>query len=110
MTSEGGKFETVLKEAQKKGYAEADPAYDIEGIDTAHKLAILINLAFGTYASLKDIYTGGISRVTELDVKFAREFGYKIKLLAIAKREVGFIEARWHPTNIPLSHPLSWDT
>lgn len=107
MTNEGGKFETVLKEAQKKGYAEADPAYDIEGTDTAHKLAILINLAFGTYASLKDIYTEGISRVTELDVKFAREFGYKIKLLAIAKRVDGFIEARVHPTMIPLAHPLS---
>ncbi|MBI5560590.1 MAG: homoserine dehydrogenase [Deltaproteobacteria bacterium] len=119
MTNEGGKFETVLKEAQKKGYAEADPTYDVEGMDTAHKLAILINLAYGTYISLESIYTEGITRITELDVRFAREFGYRIKLLAIAKREGRgthpevvsgegkSIEARVHPTMIPLSHPLS---
>ena len=107
MTNEGGKFEDVLKKAQEKGYAEADPTYDVEGIDTAHKLAILINLAYGTYIKLSDIYTEGISRITPLDIKFAKEFGYKIKLLAIAKEEGGKIEARVHATMIPADHLLS---
>ena len=107
MTKEGGKFEDVLKEAQALGYAEADPTYDVEGIDTAHKLAILVNLAFGTYITHDDIYTEGISRITEIDVNFAREFGYSIKLLAIAKVAGASIEARVHPTMVPLAHPLS---
>ena len=107
MTNEGGKFEDVLKKAQEKGYAEADPTYDVEGIDTAHKLAILINLAYGTYIKLGDIYTEGISKITPLDIKFAKEFGYKIKLLAIAKEEGGEIEARVHATMIPATHLLS---
>ena len=107
MTNEGGKFEDVLKKAQEKGYAEADPTYDVEGIDTAHKLAILINLAYGTYIRLEDIYTEGISKVTPLDIKFAKEFGYKIKLLAIAKEEGGKIEARVHATMIPADHLLA---
>ena len=107
MTNEGGKFEDVLKKAQEKGYAEADPTYDVEGIDTAHKLAILINLAYGTYIKLEDIYTEGISRITPIDIKFAKEFGYKIKLLAIAKEEHGKIEARVHATMIPAEHLLA---
>ena len=107
MTNEGGKFEDVLKKAQEKGYAEAEPTYDVEGIDTAHKLAILINLAYGTYIRLEDIYTEGISKVTPLDIKFAKEFGYKIKLLAIAKEDGGKIEARVHATMIPADHLLS---
>lgn len=107
MTNEGGKFEDVLRRAQEKGYAEADPTYDVEGIDTAHKLAILINLAFGTYIGLKDIYTEGISRINQLDIKFAKEFGYRIKLLAITKSIDGRIEARVHPTMIPANHPLA---
>ena len=107
MTNEGGRFEDVLKKAQEKGYAEADPTYDVEGIDTAHKLAILINLAYGTHIKPADIYTEGISKITPLDIKFAREFGYKIKLLAIAKEEDGRIEARVHATMIPAEHLLS---
>ncbi|MBI5328795.1 MAG: homoserine dehydrogenase [Deltaproteobacteria bacterium] len=107
MTNEGGKFEDVLKKAQEKGYAEADPTYDVEGIDTAHKLAILINLAYGTYIKLGDIYTQGISKITPLDIKFAKEFGYKIKLLAIANEEGGKIEARVHATMIPANHLLA---
>jgi homoserine dehydrogenase len=107
MESEGRKFEEVLASAQEKGYAELDPTYDVEGIDTAHKLAILINLAYGTYSSLDSIYTEGISRITELDVRFAKEFGYRIKLLAIAKTSDGGIEARVHPTMVPESHPLA---
>ncbi|MBI5681567.1 MAG: homoserine dehydrogenase [Deltaproteobacteria bacterium] len=107
MTNEGGKFEDVLKKAQEKGYAEADPTYDIEGIDTAHKLAILINLAYGTNIKLDDIYIEGITRVAPLDIKFAKEFGYRIKLLAIAKEDAGKIEARVHPTMLPDNHPLA---
>ena len=107
MTNEGRGFKEVLKEAQEKGYAEADPTYDIEGIDAAHKLAILIRLAFGTLVRFKEIFIGGISEITPLDIQFSREFGYRIKLLAIAKVDQGKIEARVHPTMIPQRHLLS---
>jgi len=107
MTDEGGNFKEVLKEAQRKGYAEADPTYDIEGIDAAHKLAILARLAFGTPLRFKEIFIGGISEITPLDIQFGREFGYRIKLLAIAKMEEGKIEVRVHPTMIPEGHLLS---
>ena len=107
MTDEGRDFKEVLKEAQEKGYAEADPTYDIEGIDAAHKLAILIRLAFGTPFQFKEIFIGGISEITPLDIQFSREFGYRIKLLAIAKIDQGKIEARVHPTMIPEGHLLS---
>lgn len=107
MTHEGGRFEDVLKRAQEKGYAEADPTYDIEGIDTAHKLAILVNLAYGIYIKLEDIYTEGISKITPLDIRFAKEFGYRVKLLAIAKEEGDRVEARVHPTMLPADHPLA---
>lgn len=107
MTDEGRDFKDVLTEAQEKGYAEADPTYDVEGIDAAHKLAILIRLAFGTALRFNEIFTGGISEITPLDIQFGREFGYRIKLLAIAKMEKGKIEARVHPTLIPEGHLLS---
>jgi homoserine dehydrogenase len=107
MTDEGRNFKEVLKEAQEKGYAEADPTYDIEGIDAAHKLAILVRLAFGTPFQFKEIFIGGISEITPLDIQFGREFGYRIKLLAIAKIDKGKIEARVHPTLIPENHLLS---
>jgi homoserine dehydrogenase len=107
MTDEGKNFKDVLKEAQEKGYAEADPTYDIEGIDAAHKLAILIRLAFGTPLRFEEIFIGGISEITPLDIQFGREFGYRIKLLAIAKIDHGKIEARVHPTLIPEGHLLS---
>ena len=101
MTDEGSRFELVLKRAQEKGYAEADPTLDVEGIDAAHKLAILIALAFGVRIKLNQIYTEGITRISPLDVEFAREFGYRIKLLAIAKNQgQKGIEARVHPTLI----------
>ena len=101
MTDEGSKFELVLKRAQERGYAEADPTLDVEGIDAAHKLAILIALAFGVRIKLNQIYTEGITRISPLDVEFAREFGYRIKLLAIAKDQgQKGIEARVHPTLI----------
>ena len=85
MTDEGLDFSLVLKEAQAHGYAEADPTLDIEGMDSAHKLQILASLAFRTFVDLKDIHTEGITRVTAQDIDYARELGYRIKLLAIAK-------------------------
>jgi len=107
MTDEGGNFKHVLKEAQAKGYAEADPTYDVEGIDAAHKLSILIRLAFGTSLRFNDIFIGGISEITPLDIEFSGEFGYRIKLLGISKIDGGKIEARVHPTMIPERHLLS---
>jgi homoserine dehydrogenase len=101
MTDEESSFEEVLKKAQEKGYAEADPSFDVNGIDSAHKLVLLLRLAFGAQVDVESIYTEGIGRVGPLDVKFAEEFGYRIKLLAIAKLEGDSIEARVHPTMLP---------
>ncbi len=107
MTDEGRDFGEVLKEAQVHGYAETDPTLDIEGLDSAHKLQILASLAFRTAVDLKDIYTEGITAVTQQDVVNATELGYRIKLLAIAKASEGSLEARVHPTLIPAGSPLS---
>jgi homoserine dehydrogenase len=107
MTREGADFADVLKTAQELGYAEADPTFDIEGVDTAHKLALLVSLCFGTRVKFDDIHTEGITGISAIDVNFAREFGYKIKLLAIGKRDGDRIEARVHPTMIPLNYPLA---
>ncbi|MDT8318378.1 MAG: homoserine dehydrogenase [bacterium] len=107
MTNKGLDFAPVLKEAQDLGYAEADPTFDIEGVDSAHKLAILTSLAFGTKISLEDIHTEGISGISKLDIKYATELGYKIKLLAIAKEMDGEIEARVNPTMIPVTALLA---
>jgi homoserine dehydrogenase len=107
MTNEGRKFDEVLKEAQAKGYAEADPTFDIEGIDSAHKLSVLAMLAYGTPVRFEDIYTEGISKITPLDIDFARELGYKIKLLAITKTADGEVEARVHPTMLPEDYPIA---
>jgi homoserine dehydrogenase len=107
MTDEGRDFSEVLKEAQGQGYAEADPTLDIEGLDSAHKLQILATLAFRTAVDLKDIYTEGITGVTQQDVVNATELGYRIKLLAIAKAFEGSLEARVHPTLIPAGSPLA---
>jgi len=107
MGSEGADFAEVLSEAQKLGYAEADPTFDIEGIDTAHKLAILTSLAFATPIDYDRIHVEGITSIKPVDFDFAHEFGYKIKLLAIAKQEEGQIEARVHPTMLPESHMLA---
>jgi len=104
---DGSSFEDVLAEAQKNGFAEADPTLDIEGIDTAHKLAILTSLAYGMEINYKDIYIEGISKITPMDIEFAREFGYRIKLLAITKDMGNAVEARVHPTMIPFTNPLS---
>jgi homoserine dehydrogenase len=107
MTKDGADFADVLIKAQELGYAEADPTFDIEGIDTAHKLSILLSLCFGTMVEFKDIHTEGISSISSLDINFARDFGYKIKLLAIGKRDGERIEARVHPTMIPVNYPLA---
>jgi homoserine dehydrogenase len=107
MTQEGAAFADVLKSAQELGYAEADPTFDIEGVDTAHKLCLLLSLCFGTKIDLKDIYSEGITSISAEDVDFAKDFGYRIKLLAIGKRDGDRIEARVHPTMIPIDYPLA---
>ena len=107
MTDEALDFALVLKEAQAHGYAEADPTLDIEGMDSAHKLQILTSLAFRTFIDLKDIHTEGITRITAQDIEYARELGYRIKLLAIAKATDGGVEVRVHPTMIPAASPLA---
>jgi homoserine dehydrogenase len=101
MTDEGLEYGSVLKKAQELGFAEADPTLDVEGHDAAHKLAILASLAFGTRVRLDQVHTEGIGRVTKTDIAYAREFGYVIKLLAIAKEAGGAIEVRVHPTLVP---------
>ena len=104
---EGISFEEALAEAQSQGYAEADPTLDVGGFDTAHKIAIMAALAYGMEINLKDVYIEGISRVTPLDIEFAGQFGYRIKLLAISKIQDNKVEARVHPTMIPLKNLLA---
>jgi len=107
MTDEGKAFDAVLREAQDLGFAEADPTFDIEGIDTAHKLAIVLSLSYGKKVRLEDIYREGISGISQKDIEFAKELGYKVKLLAIARERETFVEARIHPTMIPFNHLLA---
>jgi homoserine dehydrogenase len=97
MSDQGLDFAEVLKAAQELGYAEADPTFDVEGIDAAQKLALLASLAFGSWVSYEDIYTEGISRLTQLDIAYARELGYRVKLLALAKMDQGQLDVRVHP-------------
>jgi homoserine dehydrogenase len=101
MTEHGTPFDEVLKDAQEQGFAEADPTYDVEGIDTAHKLAILMTIAYGQHVHLNDISVEGISNIKPIDIDFAREFGYRIKLLAISRNHGDSVEARVHPTMVP---------
>ncbi len=101
MAAEGLDFSSALKQAQELGYAEADPTNDIEGIDAAYKLAILATLAFHTGVRPDDVYREGISRLSSRDFRYARELGYEIKLLAIAKEKDGSIEVRVHPVFLP---------
>ncbi len=130
MTEAGQPFDVVLAEAQKAGYAEADPSFDVAGIDAAHKLSILVNLAFGCPVNFKEVYVEGITGIMPMDIQYATEFGYTIKLLAIAKlhetagdadaeqekerpatparaRGPGELEARIHPTMIANDSPLA---
>jgi homoserine dehydrogenase len=101
MALEGLDFETVLQQAIEKGFAETPPDLDIEGHDTAHKCQILASLCYSTRVNLEDIYVEGITKVTHLDVQYAREMGYQIKLLAVIKAEGDEIEVRVHPTLVP---------
>jgi homoserine dehydrogenase len=101
MRDKGASFEDVLKEAQARGYAEADPTFDIEGVDAAHKLTIMAAIGFGIPMQFKAAYIEGISQLTRADIRYAGELGYRIKLLGIAKRKANGIELRVHPTLIP---------
>jgi homoserine dehydrogenase len=107
MTDGASEFGEALRQAQESGLAEADPTLDIEGHDAAHKLCLLVTLAFGVLLKPAKVYTEGISRVTLADINYARQLGYTIKLLAIAKDDDGAIEARVHPTMIPQRHLLA---
>jgi homoserine dehydrogenase len=107
ITDEGSRFADALAKAQKEGYAEADPALDVEGRDTAHKLAIMSALAFGMEINLREVYIEGISHLTPLDIELAGQFGYRIKLLAIGKAHADAVEMRVHPTMIPFDNILS---
>jgi homoserine dehydrogenase len=107
MTEDGAEFAPALALAQKMGLAEADPTLDIGGHDSAHKLCLLAALAFGVLIRPAQVYTEGIAEIAQLDIRFARELGYSIKLLAIAKDDNGLIEARVHPTMIPMRHLLA---
>ncbi|MFZ2448752.1 MAG: homoserine dehydrogenase [Syntrophobacteraceae bacterium] len=107
MTDSGLSFGDALKEAQELGYAEADPTLDIEGIDTAHKLAIAGAIAFGTPVQFDKVHIEGISGIDALDIQFAEEFGYRLKLLAIARSIDGRLEMRVHPTLISRNHVLA---
>jgi len=107
MEAEGLAFAECLKAAQELGYAEADPTFDIEGYDTAHKLALLTSLAFGTEVEAGSIYVEGISNVAPLDLRMADELGFRIKLLGVAERTREGIEQRVHPTMVPKSSQLA---
>jgi homoserine dehydrogenase len=107
MSQHGMPYDQALAEAQAQGYAEADPTLDVEGIDTAHKLAILVSLAYCAPLNLDPISVSGISNLDPLDLQFAREFGYSMKLLAITRNDGDTIEARVHPTLIPRDHMLA---
>jgi len=107
MEAEGMSFQECLADAQRLGYAEADPTFDIEGHDTAHKLSILTSLAFGCQISAQDIYLEGISNITPADIKAAANLGYRIKLLGVAQRTETGIEQRVHPTMVPTSSVIA---
>jgi homoserine dehydrogenase len=107
MIKEGLDYEEILREAQELGYAEADPTFDVGGLDTAHKLLILSSIAYGIDAKPEDIIVEGIEEITPTDIEFAKEFEYEIKLLGIAKKVNGGVEMRVHPTMIPNSSMLS---
>jgi homoserine dehydrogenase len=107
MRSKGLPFDVVLAEAQRLGYAEADPTFDIEGIDAAHKLTILSSIAFGVPIDFNAAYTEGISKLAALDIKYAEQLGYRIKLLGITKRTPQGVELRVHPTLVPMQRLLA---
>ncbi|RUM73796.1 MAG: homoserine dehydrogenase, partial [Sulfurovum sp.] len=107
MINEGALYDEILKEAQALGYAEADPTFDVGGFDASHKLLILASIAYGIDAKPEDILIEGIEHITQTDVAFAKEFGYEIKLLGIAKKVEHGVELRVHPTLIPASSMIA---
>ena len=107
MRETGRDFTAVLKEAQALGYAEADPSFDIDGIDAAHKLALLASVAFGSQVDFASVYVEGIRHITALDIAFAQDLGYRIKLLGLARPTEHGLEQRVHPCMVPLSAPLA---
>jgi len=107
MSNNGSTFQEALKEAKGKGFAEKDPTLDIDGIDSAHKLVLLAYLCYGKFVELDDVFIEGISRISLADVEYAKELGFKVKLLAIVKKEGEELEVRIHPTLIPKAHLLS---
>ena len=107
MRETGKEFEEVLQDAQKLGYAEEDPSFDLDGIDAAHKLAILSSLAFGLKIDFGAVHVEGIRHITLLDIEFAQELGYRIKLLGITRQSVRGIEQRVHPCMVPLDAPIA---
>lgn len=107
MESTGRSFDDVLLEAQEQGYAESDPSFDIDGLDTAHKLAIIISLAFGFYVKFDDIYCDGIRNIKSIDIAYAKQLGFRIKLLGIIIKSLRGIEKRVHPCMIPENSSLA---
>jgi homoserine dehydrogenase len=107
MRAKGAAFADVLKEAQSMGYAEADPTFDIEGVDAAHKLSIMAAIGFGIPVQFEKAHVEGISKLTQDDIRYAEELGYRIKLLGIAKRKATGFELRVHPTLIPSSQLIA---
>ncbi|MCQ4161262.1 homoserine dehydrogenase [Roseomonas sp. GC11] len=107
MREQGREFADVLAEAQKLGYAEADPSFDIDGVDAAHKLAILAALAFGRPVAFPEVHVEGIRAISALDIKLAGELGYRIKLLGIAEQGEAGVAVRVHPAMVPASHPIA---
>lgn len=107
MSMEGRSYNEVLTEAQQLGYAEADPSADVDGLDAARKIAILSSIAFNTRITVDQVYVEGITSITPADIKYARDLGFVVKLLAIAKEEKEQIQVRVHPAFLPKSHPLA---
>ncbi|HEY3376284.1 MAG TPA: homoserine dehydrogenase [Armatimonadota bacterium] len=107
MTQEGRDFAEVLKDAQAKGYAEADPTADVEGFDAMYKIAILASIAFGSHIDVNQIYHEGITKISAEDIRYAAQLGYEIKLLAIGAQHNGKLELRVHPSFVPKEHPLA---
>ncbi len=107
MQARGEEFPAILKDAQSKGYAEADPSFDIGGIDAAHKLSILVALAFGKKPNFKELYVEGIDKIKLIDIEFAKKLGYCLKHVCFGSAHDGVIEQRAHPCLLPYNHPLS---
>jgi homoserine dehydrogenase len=107
MRETGREFGDVLAEAQKLGYAESDPSFDIDGVDAAHKLAILTSVAFGCPVDFDAVHVEGIRHISALDIEYAKELGYRIKLLGIARRNNGGVEQRVHPAMVPVDSPIA---